>query len=327
MTGGAGRVGAAVLRRLSGAGYDLTVIGRRKDARPAAGRYVPCDVADVETLVPLLRGVGAVVHLAALPSPGYPPQEVFQNNAAGSFALYEAAARAGVHRVVTASSINALGYNWGVRSFALSYLPLDEQHPLEATDAYSFSKQVTERIADYAWRRDGISGVCLRLPYVAAEVQSSREHVQKHAAACRASWEALLRLSADQRAEKAREWIAHRQAHMAARKAEGAGPGEPYVFPDPLTFLRTDFWTRIDERDSAQAIEKAIVGDYEGSHPLFVNDTHNVTGVPSLELARLFFPEAVLHEERLQGCSSLVSIDAARALLGFEPEHSVGRWL
>ena len=89
---------------------------------------------------------------------------------------------------------------------------------------------------------------------------------------------------------------------------------------------RTDFWTRIDERDSAQAIEKSLTADFEGSHVLFANDSHNLTGVPSLALAGLLFPEAEPRREMLEGTMTLVSIDAARKLIGFEPEFSVGRW-
>jgi hypothetical protein len=65
----------------------------------------------------------------------------------------------------------------------------------------------------------------------------------------------------------------------------------------------------------------------EGCHTLFVNDSHNITGVPSATLAQLFFPEAQARAEKLTGTSTLVSIDAARKLIGFEPEFSVGRWL
>ena len=90
---------------------------------------------------------------------------------------------------------------------------------------------------------------------------------------------------------------------------------------------RTDFWTRIDERDSAQAVERSLLADVEGCHTLFANDSHNYTGVPSVVLARLFLPEAEVREAALPGTASLVSIEAARKLIGFEPEHSVGRWL
>jgi NAD(P)-dependent dehydrogenase (short-subunit alcohol dehydrogenase family) len=328
ITGGTGRVGVSVVQRLAEGGHELTVIGRTAGVTVKSVRYAQCDINDFTSLLRAVNGMDAVVHLAAIPAPGgVTPEEVFRVNCSGTFNLYEAAARVGVRRVVTASSINAFGYNWGLFSFPIRSLPIDEAHPVFTTDAYSFSKQVTESIADYAWRRDGISGVCLRLPYVAPARFSSRDFVQRHAALCRASFENLMKLPDAERRDRAREWIAHREAHFQARKAEGVGPLEDYPLPDPIMAGRTDFWTRIDERDSAQAIEKSLFAEYDGCHTLFVNDSHNITGVPSLPLAELFFQEANLQKERLPGHATLVSIDAARALIGFEPEHSVGRWL
>jgi hypothetical protein len=81
-----------------------------------------------------------------------------------------------------------------------------------------------------------------------------------------------------------------------------------------------NFWTTLDARDSAQAIEKSLVAEYDGSHPLFVNDSLNTVGVPSRDLARLFFPE-VRRLGALEGEASLVSIGLARELIDFEPEH------
>ncbi len=328
VTGGAGRVGAAVVERLAGAGHTLTVIGRSAREGITGARYVRGDITDPDALASVVRGNDSVVHLAAIPSPGGgSPEEIFRVNAAGTFAVYEAAARAGIRRVVSASSINAFGYNFGVRSFPVRAFPIDEGLPGFTTDPYSFSKQVTERIADYAWRRDGISGACLRLPYVAPAARSSREQVAGHAALCRASFASLMELPEQRRHETVAGWMAGADALRAERFFETSRPRRHYENPDPLMLGRTDFWTRIDERDSAQAVEKALAASYDGSPVLFVNDSHNVTGVPSAALARLFFPEAALDEERLAGTATLVSIEAARALIGFEPEHSVGRWL
>lgn len=45
----------------------------------------------------------------------------------------------------------------------------------------------------------------------------------------------------------------------------------------------------IDDRD-AQAVEKALTADYEGSHPLFVVNSQNWVGYNSEKLLELFFP-------------------------------------
>jgi nucleoside-diphosphate-sugar epimerase len=96
---------------------------------------------------------------------------LFHINCTGTFNVYQAAAEEGIKRVVSASSINALGFNFGGVPFQLSYLPIDEAHPTQTSDVYSLSKQILEDTADYFWRRDGISGVCLRLPFVSCRAQ------------------------------------------------------------------------------------------------------------------------------------------------------------
>ena len=68
------------------------------------------------------------------------------------------------------------------------------------------------------------------------------------------------------------------------------------------------------------------LADYQGSHPLFVNDSHNFTGIDSELLASVFFPDVEARSQPLAGPQTLVSIDAARALLGFEPQHSILDW-
>ena len=88
----------------------------------------------------------------------------------------------------------------------------------------------------------------------------------------------------------------------------------------------TNFWASINAEDSAQAMGKAQVADYEGSHPLFVNDSHNSVGIESELLVSLFFPNVKDRKHPLEGTESLVSIHKARQLIGFEPENSLSQW-
>jgi hypothetical protein len=88
-------------------------------------------------------------------------------------------------------------------------------------------------------------------------------------------------------------------------------------------FGYSNFWASLDARDSAQAFEKGLTADYQGSHPLFVNDSENAAGVDSERLVRTFFPDVTASTRPLQGRETLVSIDRARALIGFEPEHHI----
>ncbi len=114
-----------------------------------------------------MRGQEAIIHLAAIPAPMMASgEEIFRINCTGTYNIYEAAAQEGIRRIATASSINWLGFYYGVRNSQIRYFPVDEDHPNFTTDAYSFSKQVTEDIAAYYWRREGISSTCLRMPGV-----------------------------------------------------------------------------------------------------------------------------------------------------------------
>ena len=90
-----------------------------------------------------------------------------------------------------------------------------------------------------------------------------------------------------------------------------------------LLFGRDDFWAALDVRDAAKSIELALLADFEGCHPLYVASTHNSTGVPSRDLAGLFYPEVQTWKRPIEGTESLLNIEKAQTLLGFEPDYSV----
>ena len=123
------------------------------------------------------------------------------------------------------------------------------------------------------------------------------------------------------RAERLKEqpWEQQRQRWERMR-TQGPPPPEMMV-----CFGRTDFWAIINVLDATQAIEKGVTADYEGSHPLFVNDSHTTAGVDSERLVSYCFPEVTTWKRRVVGTETLVSYDRARALIGFEPEHSMSR--
>ena len=328
ITGAIGNVGPAVVERLLDAGHELRAIGRRPGMSVPGARYAACDVTDMDCLGKQMDGIEAVVHLAAL---GHPtlgtPETVFRINAIGTFNVYEAAARAGIRRVVNASSINALGFGLGVKDYTVHYLPVDEAHPTSSTDAYSFSKNVVEEIADYYWRRDGISGVSLRLPAVLNPPVTDEAAIRRNVAACRREMEELDSLSEAQREARFSRWRA--SLVDARRKRWNERPPAEWegMFPDSqLMQWKADFWAAVDARDSALAIEQALVRDYEGSHALFLTDAHNWTGVPSGALARMFYPEVRTWKRPVEGTETLVSIERARSFLGYEPRYSASRF-
>jgi nucleoside-diphosphate-sugar epimerase len=328
LTGGTGSVGKAAVARLVTNGHAVRVIGRRPGVEIPGAEYAVCDITDYVSLRQHAAGRDAIVHLAAIPGPGRASaEELFRINAAGTFNVFQAGAEAGIRRVVQASSINALGLLYGVKDASPHYFPLDEDHPCFTTDAYSFSKAIVEEISRYFWRREGISSVALRLPWVAAA--SYHERVGGSQAMMRRVVDRLLVMP---EADRLR-WLETARGAFNAARGQRAFENQElsrrlWGAEWPLDqetravmSARHNFWTIIDERDSAQAIEKALTADYEGSHPLHVHDPDNWSGIESETLAGLFYPEVAARKRPLVGTETLISIEAARRLIGFEPEH------
>jgi nucleoside-diphosphate-sugar epimerase len=101
VTGAAGVIGCALCDDL---GRDHDVV--RIDLREAD---VITDVRDLEPLVRAFAGCETVVHLAGASSVGSSWEDVLGANIGGTYNAYEAARRAGVKRVVFASSNHAVG--------------------------------------------------------------------------------------------------------------------------------------------------------------------------------------------------------------------------
>jgi nucleoside-diphosphate-sugar epimerase len=290
----------------------------------AGADYRQADITDFASLAPHVEGVEGVVHLAAIPHPMLDPGHViFHVNCGGTFNVYRAAADAGVRRVVTASSINWLGNNFGKRNIEVRYLPIDEAHPGYATDPYAFSKQVVEEIAAYFWRREGVSGVCLRFPFVLDAGQIPPEQIQGFRDRFRAAYDTLMALPEAERQARVQQLLRrYQEARDLLPSAMRAALEE---LPEAvLLFGRNDFWSIVSTRDAAQAIEKGLLAEYEGSHPLYIADSHNLTGLPSRDLAALFYPDVTTWKRPVEGTETLLSIDRARELIGYEPEHGIG---
>lgn len=159
VTGAAGLVGRTVAEHLVQCGLDVVPSDRETGQR--------ADLRSLGEVFGLLADADAVVHLGAIPVPTrYPPERVFANNAMSQFNVFEACAKLGIERVVSASSVSAYGFPFQHRWTEPLYLPLDEDHPLLPQDAYGLSKLVGEQIAAAYCRRTGWSAVCLRLSRV-----------------------------------------------------------------------------------------------------------------------------------------------------------------
>jgi nucleoside-diphosphate-sugar epimerase len=272
VTGGSGGVGRGVVARLKNSGHNVRVVDVHSGQDRQAGvEYVECDITRFDDLLEQVRGMEGIVHLAAYAYPAAAPgHEIFRVNCWGTYNVYEAAAAEGIKRVACASSINALGFNYGVKHFPIEYFPIDEDHPTFTTDPYSFSKQTLESIAAYYWRRDGIASTCLRMPFVYSHDQG-RSWAEDMLGTYKRVMTELLSASP----EKQRDWMGKILVGVAEAR-RGRLNEKPWVpdessKPDPVFFAGfgyTDFWAIIAVEDAAQAFEKSLLADFEGSHPL-----------------------------------------------------------
>jgi UDP-glucose 4-epimerase len=155
VTGAAGMVGRAIVPVLRSAGHrvvatDLPGAGAAADVHADLTHAAQADALIGEA------GFTAVVHAAAIPSPGqHPPHVVFANNTMATFNVIEACVRSGVPRLVNISSVGVLGLHYATRRILPDYLPIDEQHRLRPQDPYGLSKLFGEQLCDAAvWRSD-----------------------------------------------------------------------------------------------------------------------------------------------------------------------------
>ena len=320
VTGGMGEVGRPTVAWLLEHGHDVRVLDLNADDPIPGAECMAGDITDFAVVEASMEGMDHVIHLAAHRLPSSAPEtEIFAVNVGGTFNIYRAAANAGIKRVVCASSINALGYNFGITfpEGQLRYFPIDEAHPTYTTDPYSYSKQMIEEVGAYFWRREGISSMFLRYPAVYDLNTPEPSILMEFVRQCQEETAEVMALPEPERTERVQGIVETFERRARARQWEMAFD---LTLPDAMIMLgRSNFWTSLDVRDAAQAAEKGLLADYEGSHAVYVTDTHNFVGVPSRELAEVWFPEVQTWKRPVKGTESLVSIERARALIGFEP--------
>jgi nucleoside-diphosphate-sugar epimerase len=169
VTGGSGKAGRVVVRDLAERGHDVLNIDRlpspESNAPDSPVPYLAADVTDFGQAYEALAGgdamprFDAVVHLAAIPSPAHAtPDQVFRTNVTSTHAVFAAAARLGIQRVVWASSETTLGLPF---KRPPDYAPVDEAHIYPET-SYALSKVLGEEMARQFSRWSGIPIIGLR---------------------------------------------------------------------------------------------------------------------------------------------------------------------
>ena len=119
---------------------------------------------------------------------------------------------------------------------------------------------------------------------------------------------------------------------VALRFSNILGPADYQRFPsywDDPAERRWNLWGYIDERDAAQACRLALAADIGptatssagASASFIIAAADTVMTRPSADLMRQVFPGVPLRAE-IAGNSTLLSIDLARRVLGFNPQHT-----
>ncbi|WP_042394481.1 NAD-dependent epimerase/dehydratase family protein [Streptacidiphilus carbonis] len=186
VTGAGGTLGSEVVAHLTALGWSVRAHDRTPPQEAAPGPAAAAETACGELLDPghartVVSGMDAVVHAAALPSPGAgTEQEVFSNNVMAAYQVLGAAGRAGVPRIVYVSSLSALGMAWSVQDRSPTEIPVTEAHPCLAEDVYGLSKRLGELIAETVSRRWGSTVVSLRFPFLGSgdRLRAHLRHVQ-----------------------------------------------------------------------------------------------------------------------------------------------------
>lgn len=272
VTGGSGKLGRSVVAGLRVRGH--AVVNFDQHGTRGAG-FVQVDLRDFGQVNDALAGVGeqhdgldALVHLAAIPAPGIRPDiETFHNNITATFNAFWGARRAGIRRIVYASSETVLGLPFDTPP---PYIPVDEEYPARPESVYSLVKHLEEQLAIELVRWDpDLSITALRF--------SNVMDPEDYAAFPEFDGDAL-----------ARKW---------------------------------NLWGYVDARDGAQAVARALEAAPPGFERFIVAASDTVMPRPNSELIAEVFPDVPLRRA-VSDHETLLSIDKARRLLGYEPEYS-----
>ncbi len=143
VTGGAGFIGSHTVDAARQAGHTVRVLDNLSTGTlanlPADVDLLEGDVTESATIERALQGCDAVIHLAALvsvPQSLQEPVETYHVNTTGTVGLLEAARRAGIRRVVLASTCAVYGDLPGRKT---------EESPVQPLVPYAASKRMAEQ--------------------------------------------------------------------------------------------------------------------------------------------------------------------------------------
>ncbi|MBT4072123.1 MAG: NAD(P)-dependent oxidoreductase [Chloroflexi bacterium] len=251
ITGGAGLIGEVLNKNLSDR-YSLSSL----DLRESAGMpSFVADLSDLDAIAPAFEGQHTVVHLAADRRAYSDWSSTLDNNIVSTYNVFEAAKRAGVKRVIFASSNHSQGgfyldAPWKhvaageFDKLEPGYRLVDEDDRIRPDGYYGVSKAFGEAIGSYYDDYHGISSIHLRIGWVISDDDPTFSPF-------------ALSL-----------WLSHRDTAQAVAKAIDAPESLRYA----ITYVTSDNKWKIFSIDRAREIlgyepEDAAGSDWEDRDP------------------------------------------------------------
>lgn len=167
VTGAAGFIGSHLVEEFAIQGYNVRAFVRY-NARNDWGwlQTLPCindieiysgDIRDYDSVRQAVKGTTMIFHLAALigiPYSYISPLAYIKTNIEGTYNILQSAREEGLDRVVHTSTSEVYG--------TARYVPIDEEHPLQAQSPYAASKIAADQLALSFYRSFGLPVVVVR---------------------------------------------------------------------------------------------------------------------------------------------------------------------
>ncbi len=196
VTGSSGKLAPFVIHDLLSAGHEVVLFSRRPPAPEFD--HLPLVLGDINCFADCQKAVrgriDAIQHLAAQPWPvdhpqmredaakrGIPFDATMRSNMMGVYYLLQAALQENIEIFVMTGSNCALGHGFRIsaRPFPYQYLPIDEQHPSDVEDSYSFTKYAGEELLASFTRAYGMRTYAIRSAGICDETR--RRQIAKNA--------------------------------------------------------------------------------------------------------------------------------------------------
>lgn len=156
ITGASGKIGR-VLRQHLRDDYRLVLFNRSQISDLTENEtFIPGDITDHEAIEKAAKGVDVIVDMAAVVAYDSFREKLWRINTLGTYNVFEAARKAGVSRLVYASTHHTMGrYPAGQA--------IDERMPYRPDSMYGVTKCFGEALGRFYAEKAGFGVICLRI--------------------------------------------------------------------------------------------------------------------------------------------------------------------